>query len=83
MRQFDRLAAALLTLGLMMSAAQAADYGADPLVDAPSLIPPEEIGTGWYLRGDIGYMRNTASGRASPTWEASTSCSSTAGSRTG
>lgn len=62
MRQFDRLAAALLTLGLMMSAAQAADYGADPLVDAPSLIPPEEIGTGWYLRGDIGYMRNTASG---------------------
>jgi opacity protein-like surface antigen len=61
------LAATALVTGFVPSV-HAADYAA-PKIGAPSMIP-EEIGTGWYLRGDVGYgvptndltMRATKSG---------------------
>jgi len=36
------------------STAIAADL---PIIEHPPIIVPEEIGSGWYLRGDIGYSR--------------------------
>ncbi|MEJ1158145.1 outer membrane protein [Prosthecomicrobium sp. N25] len=50
--------AAVLATALIAAPAFAADYAA-PRIDAPSVIPPEEIGTGWYLRGDISYDKMT------------------------
>lgn len=58
MRQYHRFAAAL-AFTLIAAPVTAADYRA-PTIDAPSMIPAEEIGTGWYLRGDVGYVRNAA-----------------------
>ncbi len=52
-----RATALMATLGaLCVSAATAADmpFGS-PLPPPPSLDQPVEFGTGWYLRGDVGY----------------------------
>ncbi|MBP0651767.1 hypothetical protein J8J40_32370, partial [Mycobacterium tuberculosis] len=35
----------------------AADLGRPPVIGDESMIP-EDIGTGWYLRGDVGYSFN-------------------------
>lgn len=39
--------------------ASAADLSDHPVLDEASLLP-QEIGTGWYLRGDVGYSFNDA-----------------------
>lgn len=49
--------AALASSGVGLATAAAADLSAHPILDEDSLIP-EEIGTGWYLRGDVGYGFN-------------------------
>jgi opacity protein-like surface antigen len=46
--------AVVFASALAAAPALAADYAA-PSIDAPTVIPIEEIGTGWYLRGDINY----------------------------
>ena len=53
--------AVLAGMGAGASAASAADLSGHPLMPGQSLIP-EEIGTGWYLRGDIGYGFNDIGG---------------------
>ncbi|MCW1843458.1 outer membrane protein [Prosthecomicrobium hirschii] len=58
MRQYARIAA-VIALGLVAQPVVAADYGYQPTINAPSMIPPEEIGTGWYLRGDVAVNRTT------------------------
>lgn len=49
--------AAFAWSGLGVATASAADLSGHPVIEEGSLIP-EEIGTGWYLRGDIGYGFN-------------------------
>jgi opacity protein-like surface antigen len=50
---------ALVCTGLAAPAALAADLSTHPTLDEDSFLP-EEIGTGWYLRGDVGYSFNEA-----------------------
>lgn len=59
MRRFAHVAA-VLAAATAVTPVVAADFSAAPQIDMPSVIPPEEIGTGWYLRGDIGYDRASA-----------------------
>lgn len=49
-----------LTGTLAASAAQSADYGPiySGLLESAPELRPVEIGTGWYLRGDVGYELN-------------------------
>lgn len=49
----------LVCTGLAAPAALAADLSTHPTLDEDSFLP-EEIGTGWYLRGDVGYSFNDA-----------------------
>ena len=63
MRLGSLLAASCAALALCPAAALAADY--DPPIfveEAPEWVPVE-IGSGWYLRGDVGYAVNTSAGR--------------------
>ena len=46
--------ALLTTVGAL-----AADYGQAPPVISEESAIPEEVGTGWYLRGDIGFVQAT------------------------
>lgn len=41
------------------SAVLAADYEPPMVIDTPEEYVPVEVGSGWYLRGDIGYKFNT------------------------
>lgn len=64
MFSFLRIFTALGALGIALcTAAQAADMGRNypplpPSLEVPPL-PVEEFGSGWYLRGDVGYRKNT------------------------
>ena len=42
--------------------AQAADYDPPIIIDEAPDVVPVEIGSGWYLRGDIGYSLKTSAG---------------------
>ena len=54
---------------LLGGAATAADMAQRaPIIESAS-VAPEEIGTGWYLRGDIGFARQTP---AKMTWQTTT-----------
>jgi opacity protein-like surface antigen len=55
------VAAVLVLTAPVVPIARAADLSAHPVIADASMIP-EEIGTGWYLRGDIGGSFNRASG---------------------
>lgn len=56
MRLASRLALILAAAGLMPAAsALAADYDPPIFVDEAPEYVPVEVGSGWYLRGDIGY----------------------------
>ncbi len=53
------LSAALVgafTLLLPVGGALAADYNPPPVIEYPPVVPVE-IGSGWYLRGDVGYKK--------------------------
>lgn len=52
----SRLALLLATALLPMSPALAADYDPPVVYDQPDEYVPVEVGSGWYLRGDIGYV---------------------------
>jgi opacity protein-like surface antigen len=49
------MSAASLALPALASPALAADYEPPVVVDQPVEEVPVEVGSGWYLRGDIGY----------------------------
>lgn len=54
MTKFKRVSAAVIALSLAMPAAHAADL--DPIFsDDANKLRPAELGSGWYLRGDISY----------------------------
>jgi len=54
MRNLKNLLAAMSLLA-MIGGAWAADMDEPVLVDAPDEYQPVEVGSGWYLRGDISY----------------------------
>src|SRR5882757_3795059 len=59
MKLTSRMALALAALGLLASApVQAADYDPPIYVDQAPDYAPVEVGSGWYLRGDVGYAFN-------------------------
>ncbi|MDQ6437023.1 porin family protein [Mesorhizobium sp. LHD-90] len=59
-----RRAALLLAATLLPSvSALAADYDPPVIVEAAEEYVPVEVGSGWYLRGDIGYIVSQDTGR--------------------
>ncbi|MCX7305692.1 MAG: porin family protein [Hyphomicrobiales bacterium] len=53
----------LLSLAVLLPfAANAADYDPPIVVDDPAEMVPVEIGSGWYLRGDVSYVFNKSIG---------------------
>lgn len=53
----------LLPLAVLVPfAANAADYDPPIVVDDPAEFVPVEIGSGWYLRGDVSYVFNSSIG---------------------
>ena len=66
MKLHKRLALALSALALMPFAqAVAADYEPPIYVEPAEEYVPVEVGSGWYLRGDVGYALSTDTGIAS------------------
>jgi opacity protein-like surface antigen len=55
MKLISRIALALSAIGLSPLPALAADYDPPIYVDEAPEYKPVEIGSGWYLRGDVGY----------------------------
>jgi opacity protein-like surface antigen len=55
MKFISRLALALSAIGLSPVSALAADYDPPIYVDEAPEYKPVEIGSGWYLRGDVGF----------------------------
>ncbi len=57
MRRFSKilLSVAALSLTSSLAPAFAADYEPPVVVSQPDQFVPVEVGTGWYLRGDVGY----------------------------
>ena len=51
--KFTALAASAALLA-GVGAAVAADMPVPPVIEAPEVAPPVEVGAGWYLRGDVG-----------------------------
>ncbi|MBV8566028.1 MAG: porin family protein [Acetobacteraceae bacterium] len=51
-------------VALLVPSAFPADLGPSPIEPAQEVEPLVELGTGWYLRGDIGYSLNQSSGFA-------------------
>lgn len=64
MRQLS-FAAVAVTL-LAADPALAADLAEPPVIDTPSLIPHDDMGSGWYLRGDLSYDRAQRPGFSFP-----------------
>ncbi|MGF7006413.1 outer membrane beta-barrel protein [Aminobacter sp. BE322] len=60
-----RAALALAAMTLWPLAATAADYDPPIVVEEAPEYVPVEVGSGWYLRGDIGYALSTSAGSAS------------------
>jgi opacity protein-like surface antigen len=59
MTRFSKIMLSAAALSLMPPAcALAADYEPPVVVDAPDQFVPVEVGTGWYLRGDVAYSAN-------------------------
>jgi opacity protein-like surface antigen len=58
-----RIALLLAATALPLSHAAAADYDPPVVVEAAEEFVPVEVGSGWYLRGDIGYIVSQDTGR--------------------
>ncbi len=58
MKPVMRIALALSATGLSPAAALAADYDPPIYVDEAPEYVPVEVGSGWYLRGDVSYAVN-------------------------
>ncbi len=58
MNLFTRTALALSAIGLTPLSALAADYDPPIYVDQAPEYQPVEVGSGWYLRGDVSYAVN-------------------------
>ena len=52
----------LLLAASMPAAAYAADYDPPIFVEEAAEYVPVEVGSGWYLRGDVGYVFDTSIG---------------------
>jgi len=52
----------LLVAASMPAAAYAADYDPPIFVEEAAEYVPVEVGSGWYLRGDVGYVFDTSIG---------------------
>lgn len=65
MGRINTALAALIATTTVPMAAAAADRSSQPPVIEEASVIPEEIGTGWYLRGDVGYSRQ---GRPTASW---------------
>jgi opacity protein-like surface antigen len=62
MSYFSRIALSAAALALApLAPALAADYE-PPIISAPDQFVPVEVGTGWYLRGDVGYAFSRSMG---------------------
>ncbi|WP_378947425.1 outer membrane protein [Mesorhizobium sp. ANAO-SY3R2] len=61
----SRAALALAATMLWPLAAQAADYEPPVVIEEAPEYVPVEVGSGWYLRGDVGYALSTSTGTAS------------------
>lgn len=60
MKSHYRLALALAAISAMpMGQALAADYDPPVVIDQADDYVPVEVGSGWYLRGDVGYALST------------------------
>jgi|LNFM01.1.fsa_nt_gb opacity protein-like surface antigen len=60
MRLQNRLALSMMALALLpLAPATAADYDPPIAIDAVDEYVPVEVGSGWYLRGDVGYALQT------------------------
>ena len=55
MKLASRIALALAAAGMPLAPALAADYEPPIYVDQAPEYTPVEVGSGWYLRGDVGY----------------------------
>lgn len=62
MRYQSGIALALAAATLLPAAAMAADYDPPIYVDQAPEYVPVEVGSGWYLRGDVGYVFNSHGG---------------------
>ncbi len=62
MKPVTRLLAAVLVASACVPAAQAADLDLPLIVDQAPEYVPVEIGSGWYLRGDIGFSVASSGG---------------------
>ncbi|MEQ1952739.1 outer membrane protein [Mesorhizobium sp. CN2-181] len=62
-----RFALLLAATAFPLSQAAAADYEPPVVVETAEEFVPVEVGSGWYLRGDIGYIFSQDSGRYSYT----------------
>jgi opacity protein-like surface antigen len=58
MNSITRIALALSATGMTPLSALAADYDPPIYVDQAPEYTPVEVGSGWYLRGDVGYALN-------------------------
>ncbi|MDR3376795.1 MAG: OmpW family outer membrane protein [Ancalomicrobiaceae bacterium] len=57
MGRLNTVLAAMIATTTAPVVASAADFSSRPPVIEQASVVPEEIGTGWYLRGDVGYSR--------------------------
>ncbi len=57
-----RLALSLAALA-PFAAANAADYDPPIVIDDAAEYVPVEVGSGWYLRGDVGYVFDASIGQ--------------------
>ena len=62
MRPVTRLFTAVLLAAVSVPAVHAADFDLPVVVDEAPEFVPVEIGSGWYLRGDIGYSVASSGG---------------------
>lgn len=62
MKSVMRLVAATLAAAVSFSTVHAADMGVPIVVDQAPEFVPVEVGSGWYLRGDIGYSVASSGG---------------------
>ena len=62
MKLILRIALSLAAFG-PLAAAHAADYDPPIVIDDAAEYVPVEVGSGWYLRGDVGYIFDASIGQ--------------------
>jgi opacity protein-like surface antigen len=64
MSRYSKIILAVAALSLLpLAPALAADYESQVVLNQPDQFVPVEVGTGWYLRGDVGYAFTRSMGR--------------------